>query len=68
MRPIAKEAASDSAKIAALLPMPVPITARVSGCRAAMKMMNGIGLKKLITTFRIVKIVLLGSRRPALVE
>ena len=50
MRAIAKEAASESAKMSALLPMPVPITSRESGCTAAMKMMNGIGRKKLMTT------------------
>ena len=50
MRPMANDAASESAKIAAFVPMPVPITARVSGCTAAMKMMNGIGRKKLMST------------------
>ena len=50
MRAIANDAASESAKMSALLPMPVPITSRDSGCTAAMKMMNGIGRKKLMTT------------------
>lgn len=43
-----------SAKIAALVPMVVPMTPRVSGPIATMKMMNGIGRTKFTNTLSTV--------------
>jgi len=43
IRLMPNDAASESAKMIALLPIPVPTTRRASGWAAARKMMNGIG-------------------------
>lgn len=51
MRLMPNAAASDRVKMIALLPMPVPTTARASGCASARKMMNGIGRKMFTSTF-----------------
>ena len=54
-------------KIAASVPMRVPITALVSGAIAVMKMMNGIGRTIFTTTLNPLKIHALDQRFPGLV-
>ena len=54
IREMAKVAAMHSGKVAARTPMVVPMTLRVRGAIAVIKIMNGIGLMMLTMTLRVV--------------
>ena len=64
IRLIPKAAASESVKMMALFPIPLPVTERASGWAAARKMMNGIGRKMFTSTFSTPKTARLARSAP----
>ncbi|MOA46170.1 hypothetical protein D3C78_1686510 [compost metagenome] len=66
-RPITTPAISAIGRIAAVVPMVVPMTISVSGAMAVMKMMNGMGLMMFTRKFRNENTALLANRFPGLV-
>ncbi|GAB7304156.1 hypothetical protein MAFF212519_20250 [Clavibacter michiganensis] len=62
MRLIANDAPSDSVKMIAGCPMPLPVTRRARGCAATRKITNGIGRKVLTTRLRTANTARFGSR------